>query len=148
MATLHGYDFPDALWYHARYMVWLREEPSGEVALGLSALALATAGEILVFAARPLGASVEPGRAIGNVETAKTVSSVQTPIAGRIVAANAAVEANGELIARDPYAAWLVRLAPADWVRDRATLLQGAAALAAIEAEMALYRFDDPRPPL
>jgi glycine cleavage system H protein len=140
MASLHGFEFPDDLLYHAEYMVWLREESDGLVTLGLSALANATAGELLVFAARPLNATLEAGRAIGNVETAKTVSSVRTPIAGRIVEVNAAVEANGELINRDPYAAWLVRLAPTDWARDREHLSSGTAALEAIAVQFALYR--------
>lgn len=140
VGIVRGYRFPADLHYDVGTMTWLRPEPDGTVSLGLCALALATAGEILVFAARPLGAPIDAGRAIGNIETAKTVSSVRTPIAGRIIDVNAAVEANGERIARDPYAAWLVRLAPTDWKADRAALLAGPAALEAIEGQMRLYR--------
>lgn len=140
MATLRGQAFPDALWYHVPTMTWLREEDHGHVLLGLSALATATAGEFLYFAPRPLGARLAAGRAVGNVETAKTVSSVRTPVAARVVAANPAVEADGALISQDPYAAWLVRLAPEDWARDAAALLRGDAAMAALDAELALYR--------
>lgn len=140
MATLRGCVFPETLLYHPESMVWLREEQDGLVTLGLSALATATGGEMLTFAARPIGAALEAGRAVGNVETAKTVSSVRTPIAARLVEANAAVEANGELIGRDPYAAWLVRLEPIDWPRDRAMLVTGDAAMMALDAQLALYR--------
>lgn len=156
MTMLRGFAFPDDLWYSPKLMVWLRPETAGTAAagdaegdlltLGLSALANATAGEILVFAARPLGAAIEAGRAIGNVETAKTVSSVRTPIGGRIVAVHAAVEQDGQRIHRDPYANWLVRLAPlageGPFVDRLAAcgLLRGAAAMQAIADEMAAYR--------
>lgn len=117
-------------------MTWIAHDAaSGQVSLGLSALAIATAGEFLVFAARPLDALIDVGRAVGNVETAKIVSSVRTPVAGRLIAANPSIEADGSLIGRDPYAAWLVRLEPIDWARDRASLISGVDAAPAIEAE-------------
>jgi len=143
MGTVRGYEFPDDLYYHPGHMVWVRHEPNGRVTLGLCALALATAGEFIVFAARPLGALIARDRAVANVETAKTVSSVRTPIAGRLIEANTAVEADGTRINADPYAAWLVQLEPEDWERDAAQLLTGDTALAAIEREMALYRVGD-----
>ncbi|MGE0310589.1 MAG: glycine cleavage system protein H [Lautropia sp.] len=149
MTRIRGHEFPDDLLYAPQTMVWAQPLPDGCVAIGMSALGPATAGEFLVFAARPLGAWIDAGRAIGNVETAKTVSSVRTPIAGRIVAINDAVEANGELIGRAPYEAWLVRLDPrreggaADPIAEclrAGDLLHGPAAMTAIEAQMALYR--------
>lgn len=140
MGTVRGYLFPDDLYYHPGSMVWLQRGPDGRVTLGLSALALATAGELIVFAARPLGAMIERDRAVANVETAKTVSSVRTPVAGRLVEVNLDLEADGSRINADPYAAWMVRIEPSDWSRDVAGLLTGADALAAIESEMALYR--------
>jgi glycine cleavage system H protein len=139
MSTLRGFHFPDSLLYHPKHMVWLRRETDGRVTLGLSALALATGGELLVFVARPLGMRVEAGRAVANVETAKTVSSVCSPIVGTLVEANPAVEANGELINRDPYTNWLVRIDPENWTRDAMTLVAGEAANRAHEEAMRLY---------
>lgn len=143
MGTVRGRVFPDDLFYHPGHMVWVRREPDGRATLGLSALALATGGELIVFAARPLGSMIERDRAVANVETVKTVSSVRTPIAGRLVEANAGIEADGSRINVDPYAAWLVRIEPEDWARDAAGLVTGADAMAAIEREMALYRVDE-----
>lgn len=140
MSLVLGYAFPDALLDDVKHMVWLRREPDGLITLGLSALALATSGELLIFVARPLGMRVEHGRAVANVETAKTVSSVCSPIVGTLVAANPEVEAKGELIDDDPYTHWLVRLQPEDWARDAALLLSGAAANRAHAEAMALYK--------
>lgn len=140
MARLRGYEFPASIYHHPEYMVWVAYGDDDRVTLGLSALALATAGELIVFAARPLGALIDCSRAVANVETAKTVSSVRTPVAGRIVEINSALEADGTAINADPYAAWMVRLDPVDWPRDRKALLIGADALAAIERQLALYR--------
>lgn len=140
MGNVRGFEFPDDLYYHPEHMVWLRREGDGRVTLGLSALALATAGELIVFAARPLGAKIDCDRAIANVETTKTVSSVRTPVAGRIVEVNFELEADGSRINADPYAAWMVRLEADDWFRDCTRLVTGEAALAAFERQMALYR--------
>jgi glycine cleavage system H protein len=141
---VRGFLFPDHLLYHPESMTWVVHDVANDVVtLGLSALAIATAGEFLVFAARPLGALIEVGRAIGNVETAKIVSSVRTPIAGRLIAANEAIEADGTLIGRDPYAAWLVRIEPQNWLRDQANLIAGTAVAAAIEAEFIRHQADD-----
>jgi len=140
MGTVRGHAFPDDLYYHPGHMVWVRREADGRATLGLSALALATGGELIVFAARPIGSLIERDRAVANVETAKTVSSVRTPIAGRLIEANGEIEADGSRINADPYAAWLVRIEPEDWARDIVSLVTGAEAMAAIEREMALYR--------
>ncbi|MFO1351458.1 MAG: glycine cleavage system protein H [Gammaproteobacteria bacterium] len=141
MALLRGLEFPDGLFYHAHYMVWLRPEADGAVTLGLTALARATAGDLLIFTPKRIGAEIERDRSVGNVETGKTVSSVRSPIAGVLIAANEAVEKRPTLINSEPYSAWLVRLRPTAWEADSARLATGAAALTALAAEMNLYHY-------
>jgi glycine cleavage system H protein len=48
------------------------------------------------------------------VESVKAASDVYAPIAGVVVAANAAVPATPEIVNQDAFAAWLFRIQPAD----------------------------------
>lgn len=133
---IRGLDFPDDLYYHARHMVWIEQEPDGVVRLGLTALAPAVAGEILLFVAKAVGWSIDRDRSVGNVETGKLVSSVRTPVAGELVGVNEVVLENASVLNRSPYDAWLVRIRPASWGVDRLLLSSGDAARAEIEVVM------------
>jgi glycine cleavage system H protein len=48
------------------------------------------------------------------VESVKAASDVYAPLAGEVVAVNAAAAGAPEQVNQDPYAAWLFRLRPAD----------------------------------
>jgi glycine cleavage system H protein len=48
------------------------------------------------------------------VESVKAASDVYAPVAGEVVAANEALTDTLELVNKEPYNAWLFRLAPAD----------------------------------
>ena len=94
------------------------------------------------FTPKAVGTTVEVGKAVGLLELSKTVVSVRSPLAGRIVEVNAAAVAKPSLISADPYGAgWLVRLATAVDL-DAARLLSGDALAPAFETEMALENFE------
>jgi len=62
---------------------------------------------------------------------------VKTLVAGEVVAINDAVAGKPGTINKDPYAqGWVVKIKPANWDADAATLKTGAKALAAFEAKM------------
>lgn len=120
--------------YDAQWGGWVRLD--GEVAtVGVTHAFCAASGELLAFTPKPVGAEVAQGRALGLVELVKAVMAVHAPVGGRIVAANAAAQAEPALIGRDPYGeGWLVRLAPTDWAADAARLMDAAAFAAASQA--------------
>ncbi len=129
---IRGLDFPDDLLYHAGHMVWLRAEGGELFTLGLTGLAPATAGEILLFVGKAVGWLIERDRSVGNVETGKLVSAVRTPIAGELVEVNAGLEFGAVGLNHDPYGVWLVRIRASDWPRDRVNLVCGEAVRAAM----------------
>ena len=133
---IHGQFYPDELYYHAAFMVWLRAEPDGVFTLGLTPLARVSAGEILLFAPKAVGWRIERDRAIGNVETGKIVASVRTPIAGELMAVNSALERGAMPINTAPFDSWLVRIKASDWAQDQANVSLGPAAQAAFEDQI------------
>jgi glycine cleavage system H protein len=133
---IRGLEFPDDLCYHAAHMVWLRRDGADLFTLGLTPLAAASAGEILLFVPKAQGWAIERDRSVGNVETGKTVSSVRTPIAGVLVEVNSPLEYGAIKINHAPYDTWLVRLRATDWVHDQGNVAHGESAWSAIRAVM------------
>ena len=58
-----------------------------------------------------MGARLAPGAEAGTVESVKAASEIYCPVAGEVVAVNAALESTPELVNRDPYGeGWLFRV--------------------------------------
>jgi glycine cleavage system H protein len=61
------------------------------------------------------GATLEVKGKLGEVESTKSVSDLYAPIAGRVVAVNAALTDSPELVNSDPYGAgWVCEIDPTD----------------------------------
>ena len=146
VAYVRGCDFPEDRYYHAEYNVWLKDGESGNIVLGATSYGAALAVEFLAFLPKPDGTVVEADRAVALLELAKTVISVRTPLAGTIVATNAAVAKRPATINEDPYGAgWLVKLLVSSGP-EAAGLLSGAAIAPAFEEAMRLENFAGTRP--
>ena len=46
----------------------------------------------------------------GTVEAVKTVSDLFMPVSGRIIEINAHIEKSPELVNKDPYGSWIIKL--------------------------------------
>ncbi len=105
----------------------MRQAPDGVVEIGISDHAQSALGD-LVFAEVPeAGRTVAAGEACAVVESVKAASDVYSPVSGRVIAGNAAVASQPELLNQDPYGAgWLFRLEPSS-AADLAALMSAAA---------------------
>ncbi|MCJ7450938.1 MAG: glycine cleavage system protein GcvH [Steroidobacteraceae bacterium] len=114
---------------------WARLEADGTITIGISDHAQQALGD-LVFAEVPeQGRRVAAGEACAVVESVKAASDVYSPVSGEIVASNADLGGQPELINQDPYGAgWLMRVRPDD-KSQFAALLDAAAYEAALAAE-------------
>jgi glycine cleavage system H protein len=114
---------------------WARLEADGTITIGISDHAQQALGD-LVFAEVPeAGRRVAAGEACAVVESVKAASDVYSPVSGEVVAANADLGGQPELINQDPYGAgWLMRIRPDD-KSQFAALLDAAAYEAALAAE-------------
>lgn len=102
---------------------------SGETArIGVSDYMQQRLTDIGFFVPAEVGAHVEQFGELGNVESAKAVFELISPVSGTIVAVNQSMVESPELINQDPYGAgWLVELRLDDFGADRELLLDGAA---------------------
>lgn len=81
------------------------------VTVGLTQFAQEQLGDVVFVELPAVGAVVEAGKACGNIESVKAVSEVFAPVSGEVVEVNGALEAQPELINKDPFAeGWLVRV--------------------------------------
>ena len=145
--NIQGLEFPDDLYYAPTLGLWLREEPDGQLTLGLSAYGCALYGEIFAFTPKRLGVRIEEGRSFGVLEFAKAATSSRSPLSGVLSAVNDCLEKRPALIHRDCYGeGWLVRFRPDDWVAQRQRFPRGETARAALEEQMRLDGFDPENP--
>ena len=141
MANVRGCNLPDDLLYDVENHIWYREEPDGNLKLGMTAVATAMAGQLVAFTPKKVGRSVDAGKSCATVESGKWVGPAKSAAAGAVVAVNEAMVAKPALANEDPYAAWLVVLKPADWAAVKPTLTPGAQVAPKYEAKMAADGF-------
>ena len=104
---------PDDLRYTAEHE-WGRGG-DGSVRVGITHYAQDALGDIVFVQLPDEGTEVQAGDSIGEIESTKSVSELYAPIAGTVVARNATLTDEPELINAEPYAAgWLVEIAPVD----------------------------------
>ncbi len=93
---------------------WVRVE--GEQAtLGITAYAADQLGDIVFVELPEVGRSLEQAAVFGVVESVKAVSDLFAPVSGEVVAINAALATNPELVNSSPYDdGWMVRIRVGD----------------------------------
>ncbi len=106
---------PDDLQYTAEHE-WVHQLESGErLRIGITDYAQGALGDIVFVQLPDEGAAVQAGDSLGEIESTKSVSEIYAPISGTVVARNATLGDEPELINAEPYAAgWLVEIAPDD----------------------------------
>jgi glycine cleavage system H protein len=93
---------------------WVRVE-GDEATIGITAYAADQLGDIVFVELPDTGRTVTQATAFGVVESVKAVSDLFAPVSGDVVAANADLGGNPELVNSDPYGAgWMIRVTLAD----------------------------------
>ena len=108
--------FPEDLKYTSEHE-WVRDpgEAESSVRVGITDYAQDALGDIVYVSLPEVGAEVEGGAAVGELESTKSVSDVYAPLAGTVVARNEALDGSPELVNSDPYGeGWLFEVVPAD----------------------------------
>ncbi len=94
-------DFPDDLRYSSDHE-WIRAE-GDRLRVGITDYAQDALGDVVFVQVPEVGADVDAGASISEVESTKSVSDIYAPVAGKIVEVNEALDATPELINSDPY---------------------------------------------
>jgi glycine cleavage system H protein len=84
----------------------------GVARIGITDFAQDALGDVVFVQMPNLGQDVQPGDAVSEVESTKSVSDIYAPLSGQIVTVNENLEANPALINTDPYGdGWICEIA-------------------------------------
>ena len=114
---------------------WARLEADGTITVGISDHAQQALGDLVFVEAPEAGRRVAAGEACAVVESVKAASDVYSPVSGEVIAGNADLGVQPELINQDPSGAgWIMRIRPDDKAQF-AAMLDAKAYEAALAAE-------------
>jgi glycine cleavage system H protein len=103
MALVDGKEYPEHLYYDLENQIWYEPLPDGTIRAGFTPLAIALAGEVLVFAPKRLGRPFEARRSFAIIECGKWVGAARAAFNGVVVEANADLERKPELLNEDAF---------------------------------------------
>ena len=102
---------------------WMKME--GDIAVvGISDFAQDALGDIVFINLPEVGDTVTAGEALGDVESVKAVSDVNSPVTGVVVAINEDLVDAPETLNSDPYGAWIIKV---ENITEEEELLDAAA---------------------
>lgn len=137
MVMVRGCAFPPHLLYDVPNHVWYERLDDGSFRVGMTAVAVALAGDVLAFTPKRVGKPLEANRSCATIESGKWVGPARIAFDGVVVATNEAMVDRPSLANRDPYGAgWMIVARPSDDAAATARLVSGNEIAAAYEAWM------------
>ncbi|MEO6568234.1 MAG: glycine cleavage system protein GcvH [Opitutaceae bacterium] len=117
---------PSGLRY-AKSHEWVKLEGDGTATVGITDYAQAALGDITYVQPPKVGATFKAGETFGVVESVKAASDLYLPVAGTILAVNAALDTSPEKVNSGPYTdGWILKLKVAN-PREAEALLEADA---------------------
>jgi len=93
---------------------WIRDE-SGRAVIGITDFAQKELGDIVYVELPEVGKEVSTGDVLGTIESVKAVSEIFSPVSGKVVETNAALDASPETVNSDPHGdGWYCKLELSD----------------------------------
>jgi len=101
---------PDDLHYTKEHE-WVKVE-GDHVVIGITDYAQDQLGDIVFVEMPEEGDSFSAGEEFGTLESVKAVSELYIPLSGEVVAINEELDDSPELLNRDPYKNWIIKVHP------------------------------------
>ena len=115
--------------------VWAKPE-GRRVRIGLSDFLQQHSGDVAFAEVKPLGSAVTFGDEVAVIETIKVNIGLTSPVSGKVVEVNPAMETAPEAINQDPYGdGWLEVIEATEWENDRVQLLDPQAYFTQMKVE-------------
>jgi glycine cleavage system H protein len=90
---------------------WVRDDGDGSATVGITDHAQKLLGDLVFVELPENNIEISAGEEVGVVESVKAASDVYSPITGKIIETNRALEGSPDLINTDPYGdGWLYRV--------------------------------------
>ena len=114
---------------------WARLEDDGLITVGITDHAQDQLGDVVYVELPEVDMELKAGQEAGVVESVKAASDLYTPVGGKVVAVNTALEETPELVNQDPYGdGWFYKIEPED-ITDLDALLTADLYAEVAEAE-------------
>lgn len=137
MPVVRGCNLPDELLYDVDNNMWYRDLGDGTVRLGMTAVAVAMAGQLVAFTPKKAGRKVEAGKSCATIESGKWVGPAKIAFSGEVVAVNEKLSDAPATANKDPYVeGWMIVVRPDDWAGAKGALTPGADVSAKYDAKM------------
>ncbi|MCL4447089.1 MAG: glycine cleavage system protein GcvH [Candidatus Thermoplasmatota archaeon] len=95
--------------YYTKTHEWLKVD--GDIAsIGITDFAQNQMSDIVYVDFPKVGTSIKAGEIVGTVESVKSAEDFYSPITGKVVEVNKALEKTPEEVNKNPYDAWIVKL--------------------------------------
>jgi glycine cleavage system H protein len=126
LVEVGGFPLALDLLYQAETHMWVLATEAW-ARIGMDPLGIETSGTLAELSLPPVGAELVAGRPFGQLEAAKFVGPLVSPVSGTVLAVNEAVAADPGLAERDPYGAgWLVEAELSNPAQELPGLLRDA----------------------
>jgi glycine cleavage system H protein len=113
MITVRGCQFPGHLHYDVPNHIWYEPLADGTIRLGITMVAIALSGDILVFTPKRVGFDFEKGRSCATFECGKWVGPARAAFDGVVVSVNEELIERPTIVNGDPYGAgWMLTARP------------------------------------
>jgi glycine cleavage system H protein len=106
---------PEDLRYTEQHEYVKQSDQPGVFYVGITDYAQGELGDVVFVELPQAGARFDAGASFGTIEAVKAVSDLYCPVAGEVVEANGALDANPAAVNSDPYGeGWMIMLKPDD----------------------------------
>ena len=118
--------------------IWVLEEPGTQrVRMGLADYFQQHNGDVAFAKVKPTGTKLAAGEQFGEIETIKSMVELASPVSGKIVQVNPALDTTPEVINQSPYQdGWLGVMEATNWGVERQKLLDAAAYFQVMQAHV------------
>ena len=137
MPDVRGCHLPEDLLYDVENNIWYADAGDGNIRVGMTAVAVAMAGQLVAYTPKRVGRTVKAGKSCATIESGKWVGPAKLAMQGEVIAVNEALQAKPDTANDDPYGdGWLVVFKPDDWDGEKGQLTAGADVAGPNEAKM------------
>ena len=90
---------------------WIRVDEDGVATVGITDYAQGELGDIVYVDVETAGETLSQEEVFGSIEAVKTVSDIFMPASGEVIELNPELDADPELVNKDPYGAgWIIKV--------------------------------------
>ena len=97
---------------------WMKADGAA-VTVGITDFAQKQLTDIVYIDLPKVGVSKKEGEVLLTVESVKSAEDVFTPVSGEITAVNSSLSDNPELINKDSYSNWIVKIKPTENIKSK-----------------------------